>query len=258
MMDYFSNNEKANFGRLLGAVKLDGAFAPLFKADLLFENIDDNDICYQGAGRKEKALWQSKKYLIALIDHVSSGRYTPPKKQKLCEASMKNRQKLFAGDKETIKAAAQEIEAGKKSGWFILEGPTQPDIFIETEDYIIVVEAKWTERFTTTGTDNLTVRDQMLRHIQGALEHKKAAGCMEKKLVAFYIVDETFLHRKKNEYIKSKKAFRRQVENEAGVNKTIPLDEAEEIINAYVGYITWQSIKEAFPDMPIPFCCPDS
>lgn len=59
--------------------------------------------------------------------------------------------------------------------WYLFEGFTNPDIFIEGDDYVIVCEGKWTEPHITTTTKYLSskgeYRNQMIRHIQGALNY---------------------------------------------------------------------------------------
>lgn len=78
------------------------------------------------------------------------------------------------------RAALAELEesydalASTNRAWYVFEGFTNPDIFIEGDDYIIVCEGKWTEPHITTKTTNLAAdneyRNQMVRHIQGGLK----------------------------------------------------------------------------------------
>ncbi len=71
-------------------------------------------------------------------------------------------------------------------GWHIFEGQTQPDVFIETDDLIVVIEGKRTERTPTTMTKWMGVRNQMLRHLDCAWEIRGS-----KHLVGFFIVEGT-------------------------------------------------------------------
>ena len=52
--------------------------------------------------------------------------------------------------------------------WYVLEGPSQPDVHLETDDAIIVIEGKRTESGPTRTTDWMEPRDQMLRHLDCA------------------------------------------------------------------------------------------
>jgi hypothetical protein len=52
--------------------------------------------------------------------------------------------------------------------WYVLEGPSQPDVYLETDDTIVVIEGKRTESGPTRTTDWMESRDQMLRHLDCA------------------------------------------------------------------------------------------
>jgi hypothetical protein len=71
-----------------------------------------------------------------------------------------------------------------EKGWYIFEGPTHPDVFIQTPDVIVVIEGKRTESKPTTCTKWMAVRHQMLRHIDCAWE---VAG--NRKIIGFFIVE---------------------------------------------------------------------
>ena len=70
------------------------------------------------------------------------------------------------------------------AGWHIFEGHTQPDIFIETDDLIVVIEGKRTEKKPTTTTKWMHGRNQMLRHLDCAWETRGG-----KQLGGFFIVE---------------------------------------------------------------------
>lgn len=119
-----------------------------------------------------------------------------------------------------------------------MEGFTNPDIFIEGDDYVIVCEGKWTEPHITTKTTNLAAdneyRNQMVRHIQGALNYTN------KKVYAFYIVDKNCGY----EADLSTDAFAAQPEQET---IKIPEYEKAQIIDAFCGYTARQDIKNLIP-----------
>ena len=124
--------------------------------------------------------------------------------------------------------------------WFLFEGFTHPDIFIEGEDYVIVCEGKWTEPNVTTKTTHLSAdgesRNQMVRHIQGALNYS------DKKVYGFYIVDESCNY--KNELTED--CFKKQLERET---VRIPDSEKEKILDSFCGYTTWQEIEKQIKDV---------
>jgi len=68
--------------------------------------------------------------------------------------------------------------------WHIFEGKTQPDVFIQTPDILIVVEGKRTEREVTEETKWMSGRHQMLRHIDCAWEVKG-----QRQVFGFFIVE---------------------------------------------------------------------
>jgi hypothetical protein len=55
----------------------------------------------------------------------------------------------------------------------VLEGPSQPDVYLETENAIIVIEGKRTESGPTRVTDWMEPRDQMLRHLDCGYSYRR-------------------------------------------------------------------------------------
>ena len=63
--------------------------------------------------------------------------------------------------------------------WYIFEGPTSVDVFLETPELIVVLEGKRTEPGPTTRTQWMAVRHQLLRNIDATLElpgHRRVVG----------------------------------------------------------------------------------
>ena len=194
--------------------------------------------CYDGENNNEKQLKPSYSHLSKLIDYVSNKGHSDKPENNI------NRKELYSGDTNALKRAHDELEenyaslSASSKEWYIFEGFTNPDIFIEGDDYIIVCEGKWTEPNITTHTTHLPCRSQMVRHIQGALNYS------DKKVCAFYIVDSEF----GKEYLKNltKDALEKQLSQE-----TIKLEneEVKKILDAFYGYTTWQDIHEAIPSV---------
>jgi hypothetical protein len=92
------------------------------------------------------------------------------------------RERLVARDPETIAEALYLLQGLPRTRvWYVLEGQSQPDACIETEDLLIVIEGKRTERETTTKTTWMPRRSQMLRLMDTAWEvrgNKRVLGLM--------------------------------------------------------------------------------
>jgi hypothetical protein len=88
-------------------------------------------------------------------------------------SDIKDRQALFAGDPKTVERALELLrKEAVNRAWYMLEGPTVPDAYIETPDALIVVEGKRTESGPTTSTTWMPNRHQIWRHIDAAWERK--------------------------------------------------------------------------------------
>ncbi|MBQ2963528.1 MAG: hypothetical protein IJE14_02610 [Clostridia bacterium] len=215
-------DDPQNFEKFLSVIRITGLGVPKEYA-----YADDQ------SGKKEKALKPTKNHLLGLIEYLFG------KQADNYSVSGKNREDLLNGVEAAKKSAISEIEKNYENlpakAWYIFEGHTYPDLYIEGDDYIIICEGKWTEPHITTETTYLKTakgeyRNQMVRHIQGALN---SAG--NKKVYAFYIVDENCGYTKDLE----KDSFAEQVEKE-----TISLSYSEkmDVISSYCGYTTWQKL----------------
>lgn len=120
-----------------------------------------------------------------------------------------------------------------------LEKGTHPDIFIETDKHVIVIEAKWTEKSTTRQTTYLKNRDQLIRHIEGAINYAP-----KKDIMAFYIVDEHVFvdNRPKNQTRLSFDGFCLTLKQETVQKPNL----VQTIKSAYKGYTSWQKIESKF------------
>jgi len=81
---------------------------------------------------------------------------------------------------------ADEPKAGLKK-WFVLESPSRPDVVIETDSFVLVIEGKRTEPGITDHTTWMKHRDQMIRHMDGAYDYAKEKG---REVYGLYIVDD--------------------------------------------------------------------
>lgn len=215
-------DDPQNFEKFLSVIRITGLGVPKEYA-----YADDQ------SGKKEKALKPTKNHLLGLVKYLFG------KQADNYSVIGKDRVDLLNGLEAAKKSAISEIEKNYENlpakAWYIFEGHTYPDLYIEGDDYIIICEGKWTESHITTETTYLKTakgeyRNQMVRHIQGALN---SAG--NKKVYAFYIVDENCGYTKDLE----KDSFAEQVEKE-----TISLSYSEkmDVISSYCGYTTWQKL----------------
>lgn len=203
---------------------------------------------YDGIDCQEKQLKPGKQHLTKLIEYISEKDFGDidiknEKRRKLCIPDEKNADNRVMAKEEAIAELNKVYDSMTVSfrAWYVFEGFTNPDIFIEGDDYVIICEGKWTEQHITIHTTNLTAKDgeyrnQMIRHIQGALNYTN------KRIYAFYIVD------KKCGYLEdlSTQAFGKQLSRE-----TIKIDETEKvkIMNSFKGYTTWQDIETVISDI---------
>ena len=95
---------------------------------------------------------------------------------------------LADGDPEVLCEALynlRQLSAGKSvpRKWFILEGPSYPDAFLETDTLILVVEGKRTEKSLETETTWMEYRPQLIRHMDAAQVVARGRGVLSLLLV---------------------------------------------------------------------------
>lgn len=136
---------------------------------------------FGGPTRKEKRLAAPPSLLKWLVRNVEQPIVLP----KMSADVRPRRHALFDRDTKVIDEAIARIDAGHLTrGWHILEGPTAPDVFIETDDALIVIEGKRTEVGPTTNTTWLPGRHQMWRHIDAAWDVRGV-----RRVLGFFIVE---------------------------------------------------------------------
>ncbi len=207
-----------------------------------------NDWCYYGDGSwntlGEKKLAPPVSLLSWLIRNLHS--MGVDKTLGNDETSAKRRG-LIDGNTAIIEEALGKIRHGHApKQWYVLEGYSQPDVFIETDEAIIVIEGKRTENGPTTKTTWMPGRHQMLRHIDNAWEirgRRKVYGfflvescdgiCMDVPAEWYDFADQTI----------SAKAI-------AGSLPHRSQDEARQIANCFLGVATWQKLVDTFELKP--------
>jgi hypothetical protein len=103
-------------------------------------------------------------------------------RKKAAEDPHLQRQLLGKRDWKTTCEALRALRSSSatRAPWYVLEGPTHPDVYLETPDALVVIEGKRTERYPTTETKWMAGRHQMWRHIDAAWEirgSRRVFGC---------------------------------------------------------------------------------
>lgn len=152
------------------------------------------------------------------------------------------RQEWIANSPERLMEALRLLRNNPQGDdWFLFEGPSQPDVYIETKNMIVVIEGKRTESKPTTSTKWMPGRHQMLRHLDCAWEVKG-----RKQVIGFFIVEgigdtvdvpANWLN------------FSRQSISNRAVATSLPHRGPEEraaIAEAFKGVTTWQRVCSEF------------
>lgn len=153
------------------------------------------------------------------------------------------RQKLFARDPETIVLALGKIDAttGRPGrAWYILEGLTYPDVFIETPDTLIVIEGKCTGGRPTTNTTWIRGRHQIWRNIDAAWEVRG-----NKVVFGMFIVEGDKNDEVPPDWLEALADARSPKVLASSLPHRSPLERAE-IFECLRGITTWQRLCRRF------------
>jgi len=142
------------------------------------------DLVRFGWGRDEIGLRPPTSLLRMLVEHPELLRREALRG---CTPEVsRRREALINGDGAMRREAVALLERHPQMsrGWHILEGETYPDLYLETNDLVVVGEGKRTEAGITTSTTWMPVRHQMLRHLDAAWERRGS-----KRVCGFFIVE---------------------------------------------------------------------
>ena len=176
---------------------------------------------------------------------------------------MANRRRVVDRDADTLAGALQSLQDRRPSprAWYVLEGPSQPDVYLDTDEAVIVVEGKRTETAPTTSTAWMRVRHQMLRHLDAAWEHRQG-----RRIYGLYIVEAGEGTTSVEAPATWHEAVEKTISDEV-LKGSLPHrspDERTQIAGALLGVTTWQAvcdefqipravlIPEVFDDRPVP------
>lgn len=193
-------------------------------------------------GKHEKKLIAPRKLLSWLVEHADSDwmNRTLSRHNRLHSLTMAYRKKLAQKDPATIQEAINELHKStlSQSAWFILEGPSQPDLFLITPDLILVLEGKRTESGPTLSTDYMPIRPQMLRHLDAAWEVRDGRKVLGGLIVEGQVPNP--LHIPEHWQMAAHETIKPQVLNDALPHRSTA--EKQEIAGAFLGVTTWQKI----------------
>lgn len=212
-------------------------FIGLFGINQIFEHSSLIEIRY---GDNEKKIPPSKSLLIWMLQNLSDlNKVDNYGVDSIDSETYKRRKLLFSGDIKSIDEAISIIQTKSKlpeRDWYIFEGNTFPDIFIETTDSVFVGEAKRTEKDITTKTKWLSQRDQLIRHIDSLSDQPK-------KIYSFYILE-------KEEYLKGFYKDRMELYSTKDyfILNLKHRDDSiiERAFNSFIGFVFWDDIADCF------------
>jgi hypothetical protein len=200
---------------------------------------------------KERGLPPSRELLVHLVELGAQLKPKPGRTKASAEAEAQ-RERLLTGDVETIRRAKELLcePVLPPKAWYILEGYTWPDVYLRTEQFVIVVEGKNEERKHTTRTDWMEIRYQMLRHLDGAWPR----GETDPPVIGFYIVEaEAGSTRVPPKWIR----FAEDTISRAALDGSLPhrtADDRKAIADSFLGVTTWQALCAAL-DIPTTTLC---
>ena len=158
---------------------------------------------------------------------------------------MANRRRVVDRDADTLAGALRSLQDRRPPtrAWYVLEGPSQPDVYLDSAAAVIVVEGKRTETAPTTSTAWMRVRHQMLRHLDAAWEHRDG-----RRIYGLYIVEAE----NGTNSVEPPSTWHEAVESTISdevLRGSLPHRSPEErlqIASALLGVTTWQAVCDEF------------
>lgn len=139
-----------------------------------------------GWGEDEFGLDAPPGLLRWLLDNAT----VPPQGNQWGSATTKAKREalLVKKDPKTLEEACRLLSAfrGRGTGWYVLEGTSFPDVYLETDKVLVVIEGKRMETAPTLKTTWMDPRPQILRHLDCAFERRRGRA-----VVGFLIVEGT-------------------------------------------------------------------
>ncbi len=156
-----------------------------------------------------------------------------------------NRRRIVDRDAATQAEALMRLQARPTSSraWYVLEDPSQPDVYLDTADCVTVIEAKRSELGPTTSTAWMAVRHEMLRHLDAAWEHRRG-----RRVYGLFIVEAE----EGTASVEPSPAWRQAIDttiSEEVLQGSLPhrsVEERSQIASGLLGITTWQAVCDEF------------
>jgi len=179
---------------------------------------------------------------VSLLRWLVTG-CTPPKNGKYGagEVGLKRRGLVNQDPRIIADALAALDKSCPSRAWYVLEGYTAPDVYLVTQNALIVVEGKRTEAGPTTSTTWMAGRHQMIRHLDAAWEIRG-----ERSVYGLFVVEAAIgTVAVPPVWAAAAKATR----SDDAIRSSLPhrnLADQEGIRRAFIGVTTWQRVVAAF------------
>lgn len=227
--------------------KLDGNIKEIKRFLKSLPGIKEEDLDFQSIeaihyGSNEKALQANYDLLMWLVKHPDWMDSSKLKPSNMSADTYQKRISLFKGDAQTTKKAllyltkAKDNHATTNRKWYAFEGPSYPDIYIETDKSVFIGEAKRTEPKLTTNTTWLQHRDQLIRHFDSVLSKGK-------RVKIFYVFEKSDFDKN------STQAQLDRYEDDGYIKESAPhrgKDFPTEFRKAYAGHVYWEDLANEF------------
>jgi hypothetical protein len=208
-----------------------------------FASDSDNKPTSHPGVLKEAKWWPDEKKLTApisllewLIRNLQS--IKPSSEWGESEETVLKREQLINRNEQTIDEALTLLYRNtKEKAWYILEGPSCPDVYLETSDAVIVIEGKRTEGEPTTNTTWMENRHQMIRHLDCAYEQMGD----KKRLYGLMIVEAENQENVPNKWL----TYQDLIKSNEILAGSLPhrSEKVRKIIrDSFLGITTWQKI----------------
>lgn len=190
----------------------------------------------------EKGLPPTKEYLLWLLDNLDSETIRKECAAKDKKSSME-RLKLIdenkgKGQTNLAKKFIKKLDDHKpQNGWFVFEGSSKPDVFIRTDNFLLVVEGKRTEAGPKIGTVWNPHRHQIIRHIEN-LRHFAQTKYKSLPCYGIFIVEESKVGQYDLDQYFHDKPYEESLRHLDGNFKGIK--------DSYKGHLTWQQLWEVY------------
>lgn len=191
-------------------------------------------------GKNERALSSPQGLLEWLVRNISKRQLTKSRNK---GKTLEKRKALANGDPATLCEALCHLRAGKRGKeWFVLEGESYPDAYLETDTLVLVVEGKRTEPYPKNDTVWMQYRPQLIRHMDAAWEVAEGRAVLGLLLVEGK-VDNPLSAPKKWSRDSEKNVQQEQLASSLPHRSA---QERQEIASGVLGVATWQRVCHEF------------